>query len=480
MNPINKNIAASFALMLFVTALGSCKKSFLEIEPKGKLIAQTIADYDLLLNNLRLLNMGTNGQVPMGDELVAVEPYFGNAALRTQRLFRWDDTIYEANDDAPEMTIPMTNLYLYNKIISEVPDIKEGTEQQKASLIAEARAGRAWIYFMLINYYGKPYNNTTSATDPGFPIITTSDVTATKFTRASVKEVYDFILTDLIASMPNLPAQTSSRVRMSHAAAAGILGKVYVFMGKFQEALPHLNTTIEEASKGTIPVNLYDYNITLGPGGSFLPITSRGASFPTVPNNQEILYGKQTSNFWQYNANEFVLSAQTSALYAAGDVRLKLYNKNAYNGKAYLPGLLRRAASSSAQIGVMISDIYLLRAECKARLGNLSGAKADLAFFRSKRMPADMAAVPESIAAQQFSMIQFVFDERIREYAAQGYRWFDMRRLSVDPLFSDLTYKHLRYDTDGTIQTFTLRPERLVLRFPQKIMDQNPGMQNNP
>lgn len=480
MKRINKNIAASVLLMVLITAFGACKKSFLEIDPKGKLIAQTVADYDLLLNNLELLNMGTNGQVPMGDEMAAAEPYFSSSALRTQRLFRWDDVIYEANDDAAELTVPMTNLYLYNKIINEIKDAKGGSDQQKASIKAEARAGRAWTYFMLINYYGKPYNNATSATDPGFPIITAGDVTETKFTRASVKEVYDFLLNDLSASIPDLPAQSTSRLRMSRAAAEGVLGKVYVFMGRYNEALVQLNSAIQNASKGVISINFYDYNVTLGPGGAFLPITTRGASFPTVPNNQEILFGKQTSDNWQYNANELLLSPEAVTLYGATDMRLKLYNKNAFNGAAYLSGLLRRAASSSAQIGVMLADLYLLRAECKARLGDLTGAKADLEFFRSKRMPAVDAVVPTAIAGQQVPLIQFVLNERIREYAVQGYRWFDMRRLSVDPLFAGITYKHTLYKADGSTQTFILKPERLVLRFPQKIMDQNPGMQNNP
>ena len=68
----------------------------------------------------------------------------------------------------------------------------------------EAMAGRAWTYFLLINYYGKPYSAATAATDPGFPIIQVADVTTTTFTRASVQEVYDFIIKDLTTAIPNL------------------------------------------------------------------------------------------------------------------------------------------------------------------------------------------------------------------------------------------------------------------------------------
>ena len=151
------NFSYRIILMLSLISMGACKKSFLEIDPKGKLIAKTVADYDLLLNNLDLLNIATNAQVPMGDEVAAVEPYFSSAALRTQRLFRWEDEIYQPSEDAVELLVPMKNIYLYNKIILEVEDATDGSEKEKASLKAEAQAGRAWTYFLLINYYGMPY-----------------------------------------------------------------------------------------------------------------------------------------------------------------------------------------------------------------------------------------------------------------------------------------------------------------------------------
>lgn len=467
-------------LLLSLITLGACKKNFLEIEPKGKLIAQTAADYSLLLNNLELLNIGTNAQVPMGDDVSAADPYFSSAALRTQRLFRWEANVYQPADDAVEMLVPMKNIYLYNKIILEVPDATEGTEQEKAAIKAEAQAGRAWTYFLLINYYGKPYAAGTADKDPGFPIITTADVTNNKFTRATVKEVYDFILADLTAAIPQLPNEISSRLRMSKPAAEALLGKVYMFMGRFEEALVQLKAAMQHTTNGPLAINLYDYNITFAPGGAFLPLTTRGAAFPTVPNNQEILYGKQATDFWQYNANELVLSPKTAALYASTDVRFRLYNLKAYNGAAYPNGLLRRGAATQAQIGVNLPELYLLLAEAKARTNDLPGAAADVLALRKKRMPATDAELPPAVAVQQFELLKFILDERVREYAVQGYRWFDMRRLSVDPLFAPLTFTHNIYKPDGSFQEIIMPVDRLVLRFPQKIIDQNPGMINNP
>ncbi|MBE9603085.1 RagB/SusD family nutrient uptake outer membrane protein [Pedobacter sp. MC2016-24] len=475
----NYKSTGSILLAMLCMVLFSCKKSFLEVTPKGKLIAQKVADYDLLLNNLLIIS--ASAQVPMGDEVAAIEPYFSGANMKTQRLFRWDEVIYEPDEDAAETLVPLQHIYLFNKIINEVPAATDGTAQQKLSIQAEALAGRAWTYFLLINYFAKPYDANTAGSDPGFPILTKADVTGTSFTRASVKEVYDFIVSDLLKAIPNLPAKTTYRVRMSKAGAEGLLGKVYLFMGKSNEALPLLNTAITDISSAAIPLGLYDYNVTFAAGGEFLPIGLFGPAYPYGPNIKESVFGKQSYNTWTFNTSEIVISKKTADLFDPSDLRLKFYSPAAYFGPAYPAGLLRKMGPSNLQFGVTVPDLYLLRAECRARMNDLAGAKADVETLRAKRIPPASYAVPSAVASQQLPLLKFIIEERIREFAVAGYRWFDMRRLSVDPLFSGITFTHTLYAASGSVvNTFTLKPQRFVLRFPQKVMDENPGMQNNP
>ena len=316
-------------ICLFLFALSACKKEFLEITPRGNLIAQKTHDYDLLLNNLDLLNILTDAQVPMGDEMAAIEPYFSGSPIRTQRLFRWDADIYEPEQNATEMTVPMRNVYTYNKIINEVLDSEDGTEAEKKSIRAEALAGRAWTYFLLINYYGKPYS-ASSDTDLGYPIVTEADVTETQYSRASVKEVYDFIVNDLQTAIPDLPAAPWHRLRMSRAAARAMLGKVYLTMGEYQLAADQLDGALADLSAATVPVGLYNYNSTFGPGGSFLPIGLFGPRYPAVPDNQENIYSKQYINPWAFSSSELPVSSPTIALYQSSDHRLNFYSTMPY------------------------------------------------------------------------------------------------------------------------------------------------------
>lgn len=477
---MKKYIAAPALLLLLLMAGISCKKSFLEVLPKGKVIAVGYKDYELLLNNPNLQNVGTDAQLLMGDEVTAMEPYYSALTLREQRLFTWSDQIYQPDENSAETSGPLSGIYTYNKIINEVMDAPDGTPEQKKMVLAEALAGRAWTYFLLINYYGKPYLASTAASDPGFPIITTADITVNKFSRASVKEVYDMITSDLEKALPDLSPVVFHRLRMSKPAAQALLGKVYVFMQRYEEAIPLLEASLQGLATAQTPVGLYDYNETFAPGGAFMPIGPFGPNYPVTSSNEEALYLRQFSNF-HVLFNTLQVNSATMALYTPSDLRLLLYSKTPFPaGAEFAGGAQRRTAPSIVPFGVVVPEIYLLLAECKVRQDDLPGSVTALEQLRAKRLPGADADVPSAIAGDKMQLLQFVMDERLREYAGLGVRWFDMRRLSVDPLFGNSSYTHTLYQADGTTTAYELRPERFVLKIPPRMLLTNPGMDDNP
>ncbi|WP_257668817.1 RagB/SusD family nutrient uptake outer membrane protein [Parapedobacter tibetensis] len=468
------------ALLLFLVVGMGCKKSFLEVLPKGKVIATSFKDYELLLNNPNLRHVGAAAQLMLGDEVTSEEPYYSALTLPEQRLFTWNDQIYQPDEDNPEITGPMQSIYTYNKIINEVMDTPDGTLQQKRMIRAEALAGRAWTYFLLINYYGKPYQQATAATDPGFPIITTADITANQFSRASVQDVYDLIIDDLEEALPDLSAQVFHRLRMSKPAAQALLGKVYVFMQRHEEALPLLDSALQGLATAQVPIQLYDYNKTFAPDGIFMPIDVFGPLYPVTTENEEVVYLRQFSNFHVLQ-NTLQVSGETMALYDPSDLRLLLYSNTPFpTGSPFQAGAQRRTAPSIVPFGVVLPEIYLLIAECKARKDDLAGAAMALAQLRNHRMPPADAEVPPEVGVEKTRLLQFIMHERLREFAGLGFRWFDMRRLTVDPVFEDITSSHTLYHQDGTTTVYQLRPERLVLKIPPKILIANPGMEDNP
>lgn len=475
MKKIKYSTLYSIAILFTLSFLSSCKKDFLEVSPKGKLIAETTEDYQKSLYVGANLNQSTTAEIYLGDEVASLEPYFSSADKRAQNLFKWEADLYRPDENSIEMEVPMQQLYLYNKIINEVMDSKGGTDAEKNAIMAQAKTGRAIIYFLLINYYGKPYEASSAATDPGFPIITKADVTENSFKRASVKEVYDLIIDDLSSSLVDLPKQISHRLQFSRTVGEMALGKTLMFMGNFNQALPHFDEAFTYMANSSIPVKLYDYNLTMAPGGSMEPDPDFGPFYPGAESIQENILARQALNYWAFFLNDLVLSKETVALFGTDDLR-----KNWYSNSKKPLGIFKRVAPFTIQYGYTVPDLYLLRAETRARMNNLNGARQDLEALRSKRMP--NGNIPNAIATDKPSLIKFILEERIREFAGLGFRWFDMRRLSVDPEFSStIKTTHKVYDQAGN-QTadFTLDPKRYVLRFSPKVMQLNPGLENNP
>lgn len=497
-----KNIPAAAGVMLLAISLWSCTKGFLDVKPKGKVIAGNIADYnnmleDVLFNRLTGNGFFLNTQHIAGDDVAGLEPYFSNPstfsapANRGQNLFAWADNVYRPDEDCNEIAGLYNRLYSINKIFHEVMDASGGTLQQKEQYQAEARTQRGFAYFMLINYFGKPYNAATAATDPGVPIVLQSDFTQTSFVRASVQEVYDQIIDDLTSAIPKLPLVQTDANRFTRAGATALLGKVYLFMGNATRAdalLDDAITQLPAAFTVSGKVGLIDYNTAkvnnpitgyIFTTPDMVPTPAQGHGYP------ETLVAQSVAITWMGASSALVISPETYALYGPNDQRLKLYSNTyspIYPGPApALPaGLYRsRAGFIGNSIGIQLPDLYLLSAEAKARTGDITGATKHLLTLRNHRMPTTDAAA--GIPADQPGLIRFIIEERRREFATLGFRWFDMRRLSTDPLFADAQYKHTVYGADGNITaTYTLKPTRFVLKFSEKLLSQSPGLTDNP
>lgn len=488
---MRKYIQSIFLLSLAV--LSSCTDDFLEIIPKGNQVATTTADYALLLNNPGYYNYGSGGLrefVLMGDEVAAEADFFGKYGPQTPRAFQWQDVIYNSTESSIDLNAQTGDMYTFNKVINEVMASKQGTDAEKKSLQGEAKARRAFLNFLWVNIYGKPYYGASADTDPAFPIITEASITTRNFKRASVQEMYDFIIKDLTEAIEVLPVQNVVLTRPSKASAKALLGKVYLFMGRYHDALPLLESAFDDVAASPISVRLHDYNLELAPDGSFLPIDSNVGPV-SGPGNvrddfaESVLAMTFVGGSFDKDPNAFendglVLTPEAAGLYGTSDLRLNFYTDNNIDGNPNAGGRLRKYGVTYIKFGIQLSELYLLRAEARARANDLAGAVEDVEMLRKHRMPEADAAVPPDVAASQTDLIKFIIDERVREFALEGFRWFDMRRLSVDPLFSGMIFTHTLYSESGDVIYTMNQPNRLVLQIPMNFINANPGMENNP
>lgn len=479
--------------LLGVLVVQSGCDNFLDLTPKGLDVIQTTEQYNGLLNNSNLfsyLNVRNqpggislllgSAEMPlyMGDDVYSSAGFLNAVpTIPLQNGFKWSTDLYLPTDESNEWGAFYSPLYNYNVIVDGVMDAQGGTIERKKELQAEARVCRALNHFLVANLFGQPYNPATASTDLAVPIVTAANVNASNFKRATVRELYDFVIGELIASIPDLQAKVYSRVRMSRPAAQYILGMVHFQMRNYPAALAELEKCRAALTEGPIPIKLYNYNTTMTaapPTGWYTASQPwRGAAgFPSQWNNEENIFLRQLSISSTVNRNCLFLKPALLNLFDATDLRKRMFlNRNVANGTVTLPGAIRNSPTS-INLGPNLPNLLLMLAECKARANDLTGAKSDLEELRKNRMPATNATVT---AATQDAMIRFCLDERHREFASTGMRWFDMRRL-----YLDATYNNLDRTKQFDAQTFTLTDARLTMRIPPQILEFNPGMVDNP
>lgn len=493
---MNSSIKKIVTLIMIGVTLTGCKK-FLEIEPKGKALAKKIEHYNGLFNNTFLngfqnikvtatTNAATGelgssfnilGEVDapfyMSDDMMANPSTFQSYSLIQQKSYKWADDIYRVEDNSAEWGTMYVHNYVYNVIVNGVMNAEDGTESEKKALQAEAKVARAYMHFWAAQLFAKPYNENTAASDLGIPIVTQASTENNDYKRATVKETYNFIITEINSALPYLNPTTVGRGRIGQLAANCILGEVYFNMGKYQEALAPLNKAFSLLGSSKVPISLYNYNTKVNEWFiAFLPNFGLN-SHPNPYDSYESIYVKQTAApAYSAFSSLAVLTPEVYGLFGADDQRKKAFSdKGLLSSSLQLPGF-QRAGPLTVNLGPTVPNLYLMKAECEARTGLLSDAKTDLETLRKNRMPDTSAQVQYST---QEELVKLVLRERMIEFAATGRRWFDMRRL-----FSDGTYNNIRGTRTIAGQTYTLTKDRLTLRIPPMILNYNPSMPNNP
>jgi len=344
-----------FIIAIAGTVLLTACNKFLDVKPKGLDIVNSIDKYNGLFNNTNLLTFINVRNVPgalatvlgypgapllMSDDVFSSSAYLATQPLFYQNLYQWKDDAFLPDDESSEWGTFYSQNYIYNIIANGVMDATDGTTTDKKALLAEARANRAYMHLMEVNYFAKPYAAATASSDPGVPIVITADAGGSGYKRASVQQVYDFILTELKESIPDLPVQTLNKGRLAQTGGYYLLGLTYFWMGDYKNALIALNncrSSFPNYKAGTLA--LYDYN-TLMTSWTTTGQPWLGASkYPTQTVSTENIYLKQISINWATGRNTVYLKPKVYSMYSTNDQRKKFFYNNSTTNAIAAPGL---------------------------------------------------------------------------------------------------------------------------------------------
>lgn len=365
-------------------------------------------------------------------------------------------------------------------------------------LQAEAKFLRAFYYFDLLRYFGKVpiIDHPVSATE------------AATINRANIGDIYKFIIADLQSAITNLPSNyTGADVgRATKYAAEALLAQVYMAKSAVKYGIDGPGMDSNEWNlalpllQDIISSNQFVFNTSYSNIFSYInqnPSVNKEAIFDvmyqTGISGTGDLYG--ASFPWILAPGAYFLSLKDGRSngsleiipvsndlfnsYASTDIR-KAFNINSagYTNagstenrpffKKWLDitkiPLTSRFDWGINFIAIRYTDILMLKAECILR--GAPGSQADVdAIVNQVRTRASLVALSAVTLPQ-------LFEERRKEFANEGSRWFDLQR-SGD-LINIMNNWRAKDDAQNRIRPATAN--QIIYPIPQTQIDAVPGL----
>jgi starch-binding outer membrane protein, SusD/RagB family len=301
----------------------------------------------------------------------------------------------------------------------------ETTTAHRNRLRGEALVLRAIAYHDLLRVYAyEPNHPQISQWNEGVILRTQPTLgfsQADLRARSSVEEGYQQVEKDLLEAIPLLSGNDRGSVYYADVATAhAALARVYLYWERWADALDHAAQAMS-AARGTI----VDYS-------------NSGNVFDQLPNPEsifELRFDETHGSSGSLNAVthpppgwfDALPSDELLALYDESDQRNQLFAVHT-DGHPYILKYTGTVGQNTDNIPVFrIPEMILIQAEAHYELGNEAAAVTALESLRSHRGLAAFESAPAGT-----SLLEEIMDERRRELAFEGHRWFDLKRRAMD------------------------------------------------
>ncbi|MBN9295855.1 MAG: RagB/SusD family nutrient uptake outer membrane protein [Filimonas sp.] len=490
-----KNICTIFLLIL-VSGLSSCHK-FLAEQSQDQLTPTTTTDFLQLLYGQAYpgFDQGSamqRGLLFMDDDFQMNNLYKGSLTNTADNIrsadiylpmYAWQPDAYDqiaSSGLAGNKTNYNTWARYYTLIMGanialDNADISTGSDDDKNYLKGQAYGLRAYYYFMLVNFYGAPYNaaGKDPASEPGVPLILTAKIEKADLynKRNTVKEVYDQVISDMNNSILYLEKNKRfNAYRMNYLAVHLLASRVYLYMENWSKVIEQANIVLAAKAglmnlSSPIAQSTSATNLILGAGNvETLWTYGTYTDYATALGNSQI-YRLSNDLLRCYTSNDLRIKntfiGTNSAVTLAGYGYTQICNKQYRNDGATMKAF-------------RVAEAYLNRAEAYLHLAangdadSYSKGLADLNTLRGTRYTNPPQWTTTTMPAVT-SALDSCKLERRKELFLEDHRWFDLRRYGMPAI----THVYYRSSTDSVKYTLSAGDKQYIWAIPQEVLDRN-------
>jgi hypothetical protein len=446
------------AILLFSFGLGSCKK-YLDKKPDEKLvIPSVIQDLQGLLDQYSRVNQFN----PSAMERSADDYYITSAdwtALTNQaekRIYLWEKDYVIGSVAGSDWSNAYDNVYKANVVLDEMPKIKRvpNDDRDRNACIGHAYFIRGSTFLKIAIAWSLAYDKATSSTDLGIPLRLSSDFNIPS-TRSSLGETYAQIINDARDALLYLPNTPLHVLRPSKPAALALLARSFLAMREYDSCFKYANEFL------LLRNELKDYNQL-----------SASATYPFAPefSNPEIVFNSNMITGSLLTASRAKIDSNLYQSFSINDLRKTIFFRNNNNGTFGFKGSYNGSAAGFD--GVATDEVYLMRAECYARKGNVPEAMNDLNTLLLKRWKTN-TFIPYT-ATNPTNALQLILTERRKELIFRGLRWMDIKRLNKEG--GNIILQRI---INGVVYTLPPNDLRYAIAIPESVIELT-GMPQNP
>ena len=437
MKQSNFNVIA-FGLLI-LSSLSACDK-MLEYDPGDVIIAedalQTPDDAQRLLNsNYDVIANLYNGRIQSIAELMTNNLSIPNNNNDLTSVYNRETNFFTGVTNAA-----YTDFYraIYRgNVLLENFDLIEGLgSSDRTRMEAEVRFIRALCHWQVVKLWAQPYGYTPDNSHLGVPI--REEASQTPLPRATVGEVYNFILSDLEFARANLP--TSNGNYANRYAAFAMSAHVAFLMNDYATAVIYANEVINSEAF-VLDTDLDRYEVSEVNSETIFGIVSslidvRSGAYRDLfrsDNNPSptLIFSQSVVDLFTPTPSD-----QRSDWYTltGGNVMVARYNKEFFNIPIF-----------------HLTGLMLIRAEAIAQSnGDLFVAINDIASIQSRAFGEGINSINENANAQD--VIEAARIELQKETLCEG-TWVDhIKRMGV--LGEDVTVRGASWDCPGMALQF--------------------------
>lgn len=438
-----------FKFIALICLLSSCN-DFLDEKSNNRLaVPVTIDDLQALLDNQTFINTLRTPSIlqSSADDTFLLEQNYDGLSAENKLFYAWKPFDYFYSND---WSAAYQVIYTANYCLETLGNIPKNVQNRQAweNVYGSACFLKSYYYLGLLWAFSKEYDPKGNNDSRGIVLRSDSDfnVPSIFFT---VGECYDEVISLAEESLGYLPETPLVKARPSKLAAHSLLARALLSMGMYEDALAHAEHALA-IDDSLIDFNNADDGINIDAPTPFTKFTK-----------ETIFYSEMTQKFTLHRASTALIDTVLFQLFEDGDLRRRAYYQP--SGKYHK---FKGTHSHSIQwlfSGLTTAELYLIRAECRARNSELQAAMNDLNRLLKSRWDASIPYL-EKIGGSKESVLKMVLDERRKELAMRGIRWSDIKRLNREGHEIQLTRK-------VGDETFVLQPqsEGFILPLPRDL-----------